>query len=289
MALPDTTRRVRYLFVAVMVGHILLISTQVSPRPGVTLLQASLVTAMAEIHRLASVAWGSVWNVWDGYVALRGVRADNQRLVQEMAALRVQVQQERAAFQTTEQLRALLGLRANVPWKMGGADVIGGGASPEFRSAVINRGTDAGFNRDMPVITATGLVGRIVVASAHAATLQLIVDRSAAAAAIVERSRVQGVIMGNGDGTLRLDYLSATADVQRGDRISTSGVDGIYPKGIVVGVVERVEKSGRVVTVVPVVDFSSLETVLVIVDASMPPEAGGPAAGQAAPGGPVKQ
>jgi len=262
MALPDTRHRVRYLFVAVMVGHILLISTQVSSRSGVSLLQAALTSGITETQRAVWAVVGAGHAVWDSYAALRGVRADNQRLSQEVADLRVQLQQERAASQTLERLRALLDMSTRVAWKTTGADVIGGSVSPEFRSIVIDRGRDTGIVHDMPVITPAGLVGRVVWPSAHAATVQLIVDKSAAAAVIVEPSRAEGVVLGNGDGTLRLDYLAASAKVRQGDQVVTAGVDGVYQKGIVVGYVERV---GGTVIVRPAVDFASLELVLIVV------------------------
>ena len=268
MALPDTRHRVRYLFVAVMVGHILLISTQISSRSGGSLLRAALVGGIAETQRAAWAVVGTWHWVWDNYVALLGVRADNQRLSQEVTDLRVQLQQERAASQSVERLRALLEMRTRVAWKTTGADVIGGSVSPEFRSIVIDRGSDAGLHQNMSVITPAGLVGRVVWASAHAATVQLIVDKSAAAAVIVGHSRAQGIVLGNGDGTLRLDYLAASADVRRGDEVVTAGVDGVYQKDIVVGYVER---AGRPVIVRPAVDFATLESVLIVVDPAPQP------------------
>ncbi|MEI6667630.1 MAG: rod shape-determining protein MreC [Acidobacteriota bacterium] len=275
MALPDTRHRVRYLFVAVMVGHILLISTQVSSRSGGSLLQAALASGFTEAQRAVWTVFGAGQAVWESYIALRNVRADNQRLNQEVGDLRIQLQQERASSQTVEGMRALLDLRSRVGWKTTGADVIGGSVSPEFRSIVIDRGSQSGLRRDMPVITPAGLVGRVVWPSAHAATVQLIVDKSAAAAVIVEASRAQGVALGNGDGTLRLDYLAASADVQIGYRVVTAGVDGIYQKGIVVGYVEKV---GRTVTLRPAVDFTSLESVLIVIEPAPPPTPARPSA-----------
>ena len=279
MALPDTRHRVRYLFVAVMVGHILLISTQVSSRSGVSVLQAALMDGHTETQRAVWAVVGAGQAVWDGYVALRGAREDNQRLSREAADLRVQLQQERAASQAVDRLRALLDMRARVPWKTTGADVIGGSVSPEFRSIVIDRGSDAGLHQNMSVITPAGLVGRVVWPSAHAATVQLIVDKSAAAAVIVEPSRAQGIVFGNRDGTLRLDYLAPSAVVQPGNQVVTAGVDGIYQKGIVVGYVERV---GRTVILRTAVDFTSLESVLIVVaPAPQPTPARPPADAQA--------
>ena len=98
-------------------------------------------------------------------------------------------------------------------------------------------------------------------------SVQLLVDRNAAAGAIVERTRAQGVIVGAGDERLRLEYVSEVSDVIVGDIVVTSGIDGIYPKGFVIGRIEAVEKSGTAykrITVKPTIDFSSLEEVLVV-------------------------
>jgi len=97
--------------------------------------------------------------------------------------------------------------------------------------------------------------------------VQLLVDRNAAAGALIERSRAQGVVVGSGDERLQMDYVSEVSDVVAGDVVVTSGIDGIYPKGFVIGRVEAVEKSGgayRRITIKPAVDFRSIEEVLVV-------------------------
>jgi rod shape-determining protein MreC len=97
--------------------------------------------------------------------------------------------------------------------------------------------------------------------------VQLLVDRNAAAGALIERSRAQGIVMGSGDTRLRLEYVSEVADVVVGDLVVTSGIDGIFPKGFTIGSVTAVDKSGgayRQITVQPAVDFSTLEEVLVV-------------------------
>ena len=96
----------------------------------------------------------------------------------------------------------------------------------------------------MAVISPAGVVGRIIVPSAHAAKVQLLIDLNAAAGALIERSRAQGVVVGTGTDTLRIDYVSGSAEIQTGDTVITSGIDGIYPKGFVIGRVEKVERSG---------------------------------------------
>ena len=110
----------------------------------------------------------------------------------------------------------------------------------------------------MAVIVPAGVVGRIVTPTARASKVQLLIDRNAAAGALIERSRAHGVVEGTGGG-LRMNYVSSLADVQVGDTVVTSGIDGIYPKGFVIGQIESVERgSGGFGTIVvrPVVDSS---------------------------------
>jgi rod shape-determining protein MreC len=118
------------------------------------------------------------------------------------------------------------------------------------------------------VIAPNGVVGRVVVPSLHAAKVQLLIDRNAAAGVLVERSRAQGVVIGGGDERLRMEYVSEAADVVAGDVVMTAGIDGIFPKGFLLGHVETVEKNGpafRRIVVKPAVDFRAVEEVLVVV------------------------
>jgi rod shape-determining protein MreC len=255
------------LFVAVVVGHILLISAQVGSRSGPPLLQAGLMTAITAAQRAAWGAVAVVRGVWEGYAYLRGVYADNERLRRENTGLLVQLQQERANARGTEEFRALLGLRARTNWATAAAEVVAGSVSPDYQSIVLDTGREGGVQRNMAVINTVGVVGRVVDVSGHTSVAQLIVDRNAAAACVIERTGAQGIVLGNGDGSLRMEYLSTTAEMVRGDQVVTAGTDRIYPRGLLIGVVERVDRQGptfRSVIVRPVVDFSQLATVLVL-------------------------
>ena len=267
MALLDIRQRTGYLFTALTVGHIVLISAQVNTDRGVPVLEAVTFGAFAEVQRGASSVIGSVRTSWGDYLALQDVRSDNERLRQEVARLQVALQQERAQAQQSRTLEQLLELRSQAQSATVAAGVIAGSASPDFRTLTIDKGSGDGLRPDMAVIAPAGIVGRIITPSARAAKVQLLIDRNAAAGALVERSRAQGVVEGTG-ADLRLNYLSGTADVQVGDTVVTSGIDGIYPKGFVVGQIESVERgSGTFGAIVirPAVDFSSLEAVLVVV------------------------
>jgi rod shape-determining protein MreC len=268
MALADTGRRTRSLLVAVVVGHVLLVSAQVGTAAGPSLLRAAVVGVVTELQEVSWLVAGGMRAAWDGFAALRGARAENARLMQENTDLRVQLQQATANAADAGDMRALLELRPHVPWKTTGADVVAGSISPDFRAITIDKGASDGIRSDMPVINAAGVIGRVALPVGHTATVQLIIDRSAAVAARIARSGTEAIALGNGDGTLRLEYVSTTADIQVGDAVVTAGLDGIYPPGLAVGVVEQAVRAGtayRRVLVRPLVDFSRLATVLVLI------------------------
>ena len=290
MALLDIRQRTGYLFAGLTIGHIVLISAQVNTERGVPVLEAVTFGGFAEVQRVASGALGGMRTSWSDYVALQQVRRENERLRNDVAQLRVRLQQERALAQRSRTLEELLALRSEADLATVAAAIIAGGASPDFRTITIDRGTSDGLRPDMAVIAPAGVVGRVITPSARAAKVQLLIDRNAAAGALVERSRAQGVAVGTGGG-LGLSYVSGTADVQAGDTVVTSGIDGIYPKGFVIGQIESVERGQGVfgaIAVRPAVDFSSLEAVLVVLASSSAADAGAGAAGEpAAPAQPV--
>jgi rod shape-determining protein MreC len=267
MAVPETRQRSVYLFVAVVLAHVIVISAQVTTRSGAPMLEAVAFGLFSEVQRAGAAVVSVVTGAWSGYIDLRGLRADNERLSAELARSRIELQQERSLAQRTRALGALLELRERAAIETTAAHVIAAAATPDFRTVTIGKGAADGLRSDMAVIAPAGVVGRIIVPSARAAKVQLLIDRNAAAGALVERSRVQGVVVGSGGGRLALEFVSGAADVVEGDTVLTSGIDGIYPKGFVIGTVEQIDRSGgavRSITIEPAVDFSRLEEVLVV-------------------------
>src|SRR5438128_1294734 len=244
MALLDIRRRSGYLFLAVMIGHVILISAQVNSRSGVPVLESVTFGVFAEAQRGLSTGVSGIRRVWNRYVWLRGVESQNADLRRQLDDIRVQNQEQRALADRALQLEALLELRDRSNLRTAAAEVIASSASPDFRTLTIDKGTNHGLKADMAVIAAAGVVGRLVVPSPGAAKVQLLIDRNAAAGALIERSRAQGVAIGGGDERLRLEYVAESADVAVGDLVVTSGIDGIYPKGFTLGHVDTVEKTG---------------------------------------------
>ena len=267
MPVTDFRQRTAVLFIAVVLGHIILISAQVNSRAGVPLLEVVTFGAFAEVQRGAAGLTGSIRDAWSGYGNLRGVRAENDELKRQLGELQVQFQQERARAERARQLERLLGFQKDLPVDTIPASVIGASASLDFRGITIDRGSSTGVTANMAVIAPTGLVGRIVTPTAHASKVQLLIDRYAAAGALVERTRAQGIVIGSSGDVLQMKFVAATADVKVGDAIATSGVDGIYPKGFVIGKVEHVDNGNgiyKAIRVRPSVEFNKLEEVLVV-------------------------
>ncbi len=267
MAIPQIRQRSGFLFLAVILGQLLLISAQVNSRSGVPVLESITFGVFSQVQRGVSGALMGIRRVWGGYVGLRGVKAENEELKRRLAATEVALQQQRALAERARELSSLLSLRDRSNLKTTAAEIIAAAATPDFRTVTIDKGANDGIRADMSVIASAGVVGRVVVPSAHAAKVQMLVDRNAAAGALIQRSRSQGVVVGRGDDRLELQYVSDVADVVVGDTVVTSGIDGIYPKGFVIGQVESIDRSGggyKRIVIKPAVDFAGLEDVLVV-------------------------
>lgn len=267
MAIADIAQRPGLLLALALALHVGLISLQVTTRAGSTVFHSVVFGGVSEAQRGAAWVTGGVGDTYSGYFDLRGVRDENARLRTEVGALQVQLQAERARAERADGYRRLLELRERVPLETTGAEVIAASATPEFRTITVDKGSNDGVAANMAVVAPSGIVGRVTQPAARAALVQLIIDANAAAGAVIERTRVQGIVVGLGDGTLRMDFAPATGDVVTGDVVVTSGIDGLYPPGFVIGTVTRVSRGDGLyhdIAVQAGVDFSRLEDVLVV-------------------------
>ena len=278
-------QRTGVLFVGVLVGHLILISAQVQSRKGVPVLEAVTFGVFSEIQRATASVVDAGRNGWGNYVALRGARAENQALKRQVGELEVHLAEQRALAARTVQLQALLELKTSTELPTIAAEVIAGNPTPGVQTVTVNRGSSDGVDTDMAVISPKGIVGRVIGRPGlHAARVQLLIDATAAAGALIERSRSGGMVVGvDGDPPLQMQLVSNLADIVAGDTVVTSGADGVYPKGFPIGRVEKSERGSglyRQITVRPLVDFSGLEEVLIVLvpaRAATRPEAAVPA------------
>lgn len=253
-----------------------LISTGVKPgsivlRPAVATL-AALSPVQGAINGLAENSTGFVRNYFD----LVNVRRDNERLKSELALMRTN--QSRMVELETENkhLADLLSLNDALGGNSIAANVIGSDANGLARTLVINQGSSSGLRVDMAVLSFQGVIGKTIAVSPHASRVLLIDDHNSALDAFDQRTRARGIVAGIVDDGITMKYVERSQDIRPDDVIITSGLDGIFPRGLLVGSIKSVSGEGPGmflnVTIAPAVDFRSLEQVLVITQMPEQPE-----------------
>ncbi|MCY4598885.1 MAG: rod shape-determining protein MreC [Acidobacteria bacterium] len=266
----DRRQRTGYLILAVVVGHLILISAQVKAGPRNSVLEQVTFGAFAEMQQMLTFAWSTAAGTWSDFLTLRDLQARNDTLAAEVDDLKLALQAQRALAHRARSLQALLDLRRDIELDTVSARVVAAGATPYIRTLTFDRGSAHGVVADAAVIAPDGVVGRVLGNPAWGASqVQLLNDRNAAAGARIERSRAAGIVRGSDDEHLmRMEFVSNTEDVRVGDRIVTSGIDGIYPPGFLIGEVSEVRHDSGLhleISVVPAVEFTRLEVVLVVV------------------------
>jgi rod shape-determining protein MreC len=197
------------------------------------------------------------------------LRQRNAELEGEVAELQAQIVQLQQQVGETENLAALVGyMRARPENTYRAASVIGRDPSPFLHFVIINRGSNDGFLRGMPVVTDQGLIGRIDAVIADAARVQLITDPASSVNVRLQNAKTEGSLVGSVTGDMTLELIPQDIDVQRGDLVLTSGLGGGYPPDLIIGQVINVRSLDlfKQATVQPVVDFNGVEIVLVIVN-----------------------
>jgi rod shape-determining protein MreC len=206
-------------------------------------------------------------DIWRNYVYLRGVRQENRGLKEDIEKLQLaQVRLQQDAEQA-RRLQALLGFKEQFIDQTVAAQVIGSSGSEQSRVVYLDKGKNAGIKEGMPVISATGIVGKVILVQSSASQVLLINDQTSGVGTILESSRLQGVLKGNALGELELGNVMAEEDVKAGEQVLTSGGDQIFPKGLLVGTIDQVKRGGEFlhITVKPATPLSHLEEVLVII------------------------
>ena len=256
------------LLVILVISSLIIISRQVRDSAGVTYFQRSVVSVAAPFQSGFSAAISSVRSVWGHYLFLFGTREENSRLKEEVNQLRAEVQTLREEIYRAGRLEEFSSYRFETGFKGIAARVIGESPDPWTRTIVVNRGELEGLKRDLPVVTPDGLVGSVVETSGHSSVVRLIVDRASRVPVLVSRSRARAILEGENSGTCQLKYLDRTEDVKEGDIVITSGLAGIYPRGLEVGTITRIVTRPyglyQYAKVMPKAPINRLEDVLIL-------------------------
>ena len=234
-------------------------------------LDRAVVWLATPVEKAIGWALTGVMNTWSGYVALRGAHDRAARLASEVRTLQLERQQLLAGRAEVERLRRLLALAEESPERRYlGARVIGVRlGTVGLQVLTVDRGSADGIARMMPVVVAEGVVGRVNAVSSSSADVLVLTDRNSSIAVRVDRTRARANVRGLGrpDGA-KLDYALRAEDMIEGDLLVTSGTDGVFPRGLPVGKVTQLERTGhglfQEARVVPAVDVTRLEEVLVI-------------------------
>ena len=227
-----------------------------------------VLETVAPAQKVFSASVKNVNDAWLRYVLLVGIEEENKNLKNKINELKSALILYQEGYLESQRLRKLLDLKDNYNYHFISARVIGKEQAALSKTILINKGAVHGLRNGMPVIAPPGLVGRLVDVSWHVSKVLLFIDENSNIGAIVQRTRTQGIIGGAGPRGLILKYISKTQDVKEGDVIVSSGMDGIFPKGLLIGQVSHVDRQDASlflkINVAPFVDFSKLEEILIL-------------------------
>ncbi len=237
-------------------------------RPAASGLGRTMIAFVAPFQELATRVVKTVQDSWWRYFFLVSVSQENQRLLQQLGESRQKIIQQHELEMENQRLRELLAFKRSLPAPAIPAEIIGKDPSAWFKTVIIDKGSADGLRRGLPAVSALGVVGQIIEVSGRQSRLMLIIDRNSAADALVQRTRARGIVKGTSRDECYLDYVLHADDVRVGDLVVSSGFDGVYPKGLLIGTVTAVDFKGgdffKDVQITPAVDFGKLEEVLII-------------------------
>ena len=199
-----------------------------------------VTTPVRVLGSLVATPFNAAGNVMGNLTASQETLSE---LREQNAELTAQVAELSESKKTSERLESLLNLQSTYSLTSTAARIIGTSSDAWSRAVTIDKGTAAGFSCGMAVCNSGGVIGQIVEVSATTSTVQLITDEGSGVSAMIQSTRAQGMLQGQPDGSLRLSYVSTESDVKVGDIVITSGIGGVYPKGLPLGTVSSVEKS----------------------------------------------
>ena len=237
-------RRSWMWLLAFVILHLVAISRQVDV-DGISLFERTVLAFFSPVQNTTASVVNGVVGAWNSFVDLRRVGQENDRLKDRLRVAEMQLLSQRAAVEENERLRVFLALKPRLPMATLLADVVARNASPWFKTISIDKGSADGVFHGATVLSASGVLGRVITVSQNSASVQLLVDRDSGAAVITEKGRVDGIVSGyqddaDGSPLLLMKYVPSLSAVTPGEVVVTSGLDQLFEKGLVVGTVLRV-------------------------------------------------
>jgi rod shape-determining protein MreC len=235
-------------------------SSSASRRMGIAIVSPLQNAVTASIHSLRSM--------WMHYFFLVSTEKENDNLKKILARTIYDVNYCKETEISNDRFRKLLDFKNASKLQLLSAGVIGKDPSQWYKTLVIDKGVSEGITKGLPVVVPEGIVGQVIDASDHYAKVLLVIDSNSAVDALVQQTRAHGIIKGDSDGLCLLNYVSRKEVVNIGDAVVSSGLDGVFAKGLLIGKVTDIirNKSGifQDIEVSPFVDFDKIEEVLVV-------------------------
>jgi rod shape-determining protein MreC len=256
-----------------LIGIFVLLSPEIKENPRYNLLERPFVYII-NVVQSGFLIFSGFSETWDSYVNLIEVKEENKRLTEENKRLRSEAASLREKGLAYDRLIQLQQVKDTFHVGYSLASVIAKDPINWYRAVVINKGEEDGIKSNMGVITTEGVVGRIVKTSRSYSRVLLLSDRNSAIAGMIQRTRDEGIVAGGDERALRLNYITVDSDVEAGDIVITSGTDGIFPAGIIIGKVSRIESPENglfhYIELTPDVHFSMVKDVMVLKTPGLP-------------------
>jgi rod shape-determining protein MreC len=231
-------------------------------------IERGVMMVFSPVMKPASRVSGFFEDAWDNYINLVDVRQENLRMRDEIKGLNTRIVTAEETLLANQRLEKLLGMKNTLKIPTLPVSVVGEDGSSWFRTLLIDRGSSSGIAEGMAVVAADGVVGQIVKVAPTTSRVLLLTDHASGIAATIQRSRARGVVKGKGEGLCLLEFTTREEDVKVGDMVITSGIGGVFLKGIPVGEVTMVKRGEygifQTVTIRPSANISHLEEVLVV-------------------------
>jgi len=263
-----TRLRTPLVIAATLIFVLAVLSLSLKRAPVLQSAEGVIISVTAPVMNGLNYLGDSVQRLWFGYFYLVGARQENAELKRQLKEYDQKEVRYQEALLLARRLEALLDLKKQLALPVTGARVVAYDPSQWSRCVIVDTGKDEGVTMGLPVLSGEGIVGRIVETYPHYAKVMLIVDRNSGADAMVQRTRVRGILQGKGGNRCSLEYVPKNADVEIGDLVLASGLGGIYPAGQAFGRVTHVDRKThgpfQEIMVTPGGDLSALEEVLII-------------------------
>ena len=251
-----------------ILGALIFYSLNIPHKRSANFVERGVMMVFAPVMKPAARVSGFFEDAWDNYLYLVGVRQENLQLRDDIKELNSRIISAGEISISNQRLEKLLGMRNTIKVPSLTVSVVGEDLSSWFKTVVIDQGSSSGIAEGMPVVAADGVVGQIVKVAPTTSRVLLLTDHTSGIAATIQRSRARGVVKGKGGGLCSLEFTTREEDVKVGDMVITSGIGGVFLKGIPIGEVTMVKRGEygifQTVTIRPLVNISHLEEALVV-------------------------